>query len=176
MKTNILQGKTILLRALEPSDIDFLFSVENNEDFWEISDTQQPYSKHILKNYIENAHQDIYEAKQYRFVIQHIEDNCPVGIIDLFDFVPQHQRAGIGIMVLPKYQGVGIGFEALQIIKKYAFHYLKIHQLFAEIECDNANSISVFEKVGFQKTGTKKEWILSDKGFKDVGVYQLILE
>ncbi len=170
---NLLQGNTVLIRALEPSDLDFLFSVENNEDFWEISYTQLPYSKHILSKYIQNAHQDIYEAKQYRFVIHHIENDCPVGIVDLFDFVPQHQRAGIGIMVLPQYQRQGIGLETLQIIKKYAFHHLHIHQLFAEIECDNSNSISIFEKVGFEKTGTKKEWIFSNGAFKDVHFYQI---
>ncbi len=173
---NILEGNKMMLRALELEDLDFLFSVENNEAFWEVSYTQLPYSKHILKKYIENAHQDIYEAKQYRFVIEHIKDKKPVGIIDLFDFLPQHQRAGIGIMILPQYQGKGIGTEALKMIKKYAFHYLNIHQLFAEIECDNLSSIAIFEKEGFQQTGIKKEWIFSKGSFKDVYFYQLIFE
>ena len=44
----ILKGKKIFLRALEPEDIDYLFSTENNEDFWEISNTSRPFSKHIL--------------------------------------------------------------------------------------------------------------------------------
>jgi len=93
-----LLGKNINLRPLEPEDIDFLFSTENDESFWEISSTQTPYSKYILQKYIENSHQDIYEAKQYRFVICDIK-NIPVGMIDLFDFNPQHQRVGIGLLV-----------------------------------------------------------------------------
>ena len=36
-----LLGKHINLRALEPEDLDFLFSIENNEDNWEISGTKR---------------------------------------------------------------------------------------------------------------------------------------
>ena len=43
-----LIGKHISLRALEPEDLDFLFSTENNEQFWEISSTQTPFSKYIF--------------------------------------------------------------------------------------------------------------------------------
>lgn len=170
---NILQGKNIKLRALEPEDIDFLFSVENSEVFWEISYTQLPYSKYVLKRYIENAHQDIYESKQYRFAICNTH-NQPIGIVDLFDFVPQHQRVGIGILVLPEYQNKGVASETLKIIKNYTFHILNVHQLFAEILSENGNSIKLFEKLGFQKTGVKKDWIFSNKSFKDVFVYQLL--
>ena len=59
-----LQGEHINLRALEPEDLSFLFQIENNEEFWEISHTQTPFSNFILKQYLENAHLDIYEAKQ----------------------------------------------------------------------------------------------------------------
>ena len=59
-----LQGKKVKLRALEPEDLDFLFEIENNTKFWEVSSTLVPFSRYILKKYLENAHQDIYEAKQ----------------------------------------------------------------------------------------------------------------
>ena len=84
MKT--LKGIKINLRPLEPEDLQFLYDTENDESNWKVSGTQVPFSKHILKNYIANAHQDIYEAKQARFVIEHKELKIPVGMIDLFDF------------------------------------------------------------------------------------------
>lgn len=58
--------KDCKLRALEPEDIDFLYNIENQEDLWEVSQTHLPFSKYILKKYIENANQDIYETKQFR--------------------------------------------------------------------------------------------------------------
>ncbi|MGV8945296.1 MAG: GNAT family N-acetyltransferase [Lutibacter sp.] len=168
-----LINKNSHLRALEPEDLDFLFSSENNEAFWEISGTQIPYSKHILKNYIENAHQDIYEAKQYRFVICNTK-NIPVGMIDLFDFNPQHKRIGVGILIIPEYQEKGYASEALEMIVTYAFTYLNVHQIFANITANNNKSIALFEKFNFKKVGIKKDWIYADSSYKDEILYQLI--
>lgn len=169
----VLLGKNISLRALEPEDLDFLFSAENDESFWEISNTQTPYSNYILQKYIENSHQDIYEAKQYRFVICNTK-NIPVGMIDLFDFNPQHKRVGIGILIVPKYQGKGYSIEALELIIDYAFAYLNVHQLFANISSDNLKSISLFERVNFKRVGIKKDWMYSKSTYKDEILYQLI--
>ncbi len=172
---SILKGKHSYLRALEPEDLQFLFSSENDESFWEISNTQTPYSKYILKKYIENSHQDIYEAKQFRFVICNQEDN-PVGMIDLFDFEPQHRRVGVGLLLIGEQQGKGYGQEALEIIINYAFTYLNVHQIYANITSENKISIGLFEKFKFKKTGVKKEWIYSNSSFKDELLYQLIKE
>ena len=64
-----LQGNTIHLRALEPEDLEFVYAIENDENIWEVSNTITPYSKFLIRQYLENAHQDIYEAKQLRLVI-----------------------------------------------------------------------------------------------------------
>lgn len=168
-----LVGENIVLRALEPEDIDFLFSTENNEIFWEVSSTQAPYSKYILKKYLENAHQDIYEAKQFRFVICDA-DSIAIGMIDLFDFDPQHKRVGVGILILPNYQNLGYGKEALELIIDYAFTYLNVHQIFANITSENRKSITLFEKFNFKLAGVKKDWIFSNSTYKDEITYQLI--
>ena len=172
---SILKGTYSYLRALEPEDLQFLFSSENDDSFWEISNTQTPYSKYILKKYIENSHQDIYEAKQYRFVICNSKD-LPVGMIDLFDFNPQHHRVGVGILLLAQEQGKGYGKEALEIIINYAFSYLNVHQIYANITEDNMISISLFEKLNFKKTGLKKDWIYGKSRYKNEILYQLIKE
>ena len=168
-----LIGKNISLRALEPEDIDFLFLTENNELFWEVSSTQVPFSKYLLKQYINNAHKDIYEAKQYRFIICNTE-NVPVGMIDLFDFNPQHNRVGIGILLLPQYENKGYATETLELVIDYAFQYLNIHQLYANITSENKKSIALFEKLNFKLVGTKKDWIYTNKQYKDELLYQLI--
>ena len=67
MKT--LKGKNILLRALEQTDLDFLYELENDTSIWEVSNTIAPYSRYILKKYLENSHKDIFEVKQLRLVI-----------------------------------------------------------------------------------------------------------
>ena len=171
-----LTGKKIHLRALEPNDIDFLYSIENNESFWEVSSTQTPFSRFILEQYIASAHQDIYEVKQLRLIIAENETNNRLGMIDLFDFIPQHMRAGIGILIIESEQQKGYASEALQLLIDYGFRQLNLHQLFANITSDNVKSLALFKKNNFIKVGIKKEWIFSKGTFKDEILFQLINE
>lgn len=170
----LLQNKKIKLRALEKEDLEFIFDIENNESYWEVSSTMTPFSKDILKQYLANAHLDIYEAKQLRLVITDAVSNEHIGLIDLFDFNPQHQRAGIGILILNKYQHKGYATETLKLFINYAFTKINLHQMYANIPLDNSNSIDLFQKMGFKLAGTKKDWLLSDGKYKDVNLYQLI--
>lgn len=174
MKT--LEGTSIKLRALEPEDLEFLFQIENNEDFWEVSHTQTPFSKYILKNYLENAHLDIYEIKQLRLIIEEKSTEKSVGMIDLFDFNPQHKRAGIGILIHPDFQQKGFASEALFLLIQYSFLHLQLHQLYANITAENEKSLLLFKKHAFKKVGTKKDWIFSNGKMKDEILFQLIKE
>lgn len=171
---NTLLGKNIKLRALEKEDLNFLYQIENNESFWQVSHTQTPFSKYMLKLYLENAHLDIYQAKQLRLIIEENNTNQQVGMIDLFDFNPKHKRAGIGILIHPDFQEKGYASEALSLLINYTFTHLDLHQLYANITEDNSKSISLFEKNNFVKTGIKKDWIFTNNNYKSEILYQLI--
>ncbi len=168
----ILKKNNIKLRALEPTDLDFLFKTENNTAFWEVSSTQTPFSKYILSKYIANAHQDIYQAKQLRLIIEY--KDISIGMIDLFDFNPQHKRAGIGMLILEKFQGKGYAKTALHILISYCFDVLHLHQLYANITADNQASIRLFTTANFKKIGVKKDWIYTKNGYKDEILFQLL--
>jgi diamine N-acetyltransferase len=169
-----LKGPLLKLRTLEPEDLEFLYQIENDESFWEISHTQKPFSKYILKKYIENGHLDIFEAKQLRLIIEEKSTKKQIGMIDLFDFNPQHKRAGIGLLIHPDFQHNGFASEALSLLIKYSFSHLNLHQLFANITSDNTKSMSLFKKYNFEKVGIKKDWILSEGSFKNEVLFQLI--
>jgi diamine N-acetyltransferase len=129
----------------------------------------------LVKQYLENAHQDIYEAKQLRMAICQDEDFPALGLIDLFDFDPQNRRAGIGIVIQSiENRKQNIGSEALQLLVNYAFYNLNLHQLYANIATENTASIALFTKFGFEKIGVKKEWTLVSGSFKDEALYQLV--
>src|SRR5690606_20580731 len=169
-----LKGDHIYLRALEPSDLDFLYQLENDTAIWEISGTLKPYSKKVLQLYLDNAHRDIYEVKQLRLCICRKDHEC-IGLIDLFDFDPKHRRAGIGIVISnPDDRNKGLGAEALSLLCGYAFSALDLHQLYANILEENKASIHLFEKLGFERIGIKKEWIRTSTGFKNEIMFQKI--
>jgi len=175
MKT--LEGKDIYLRALEPTDLDFLYQLENDENVWEISNTSTPYSKFVLKQYLENGHRDIYEVKQLRLVICVTENDAAVGCIDLFDFDPKHHRVGVGIIIISKKdRKKKYASQSLTTLCNYAFTHLEVHQLYANITEDNIASIQLFENLGFIRTGIKKDWIYTDGKYKNELFYQYLNE
>ena len=123
MKT--LTGNNVYLRALEPTDFEFLYALENDESVREVSNTTTPYSKYVLQQYLENAHRDIYEIKQLRMVICDATTERPVGFIDLFNFEPKHRRVGVGVIIFSEDdRGKGFAGEALALIRNYAVIHL----------------------------------------------------
>lgn len=169
-----LQGHQVYLRALEKEDLDFLYQLENDTANWEISGTQTPYSKDVLQLYLDNAHLDIYEVKQLRLVICN-QAHQPIGLIDLFDFEPYHQRVGLGIIIQDhQKRNKGIGTEAIALVTQYAFETLGVKQVYANILEENAASLHLFEKLGFVSIGIKKDWIRSGKSFKNEILLQKI--
>lgn len=169
-----LKGDQVYLRALEPEDLEFVHAVENDESIWEISNTQTPYSKFLIKQYLDNAHKDIFEVKQLRLVIISYS-NETIGMIDLFDFDFKNKRAGIGILVKDEVnRGKGYGDEALQLLINYSFSHLGLHQLYCNISEKNTASLKLFENKGFKNIGLKKDWNLVNGVYKNEYLFQLI--
>jgi diamine N-acetyltransferase len=170
-----LQGQNIYLRALEPEDLGFIYAIENDETIWEVSNTITPYSKFLIRQYLENAHQDIYEAKQLRLAICKKNIAEAIGLIDLFDFDAKNKRAGIGIIIKNETdRNNGFGKEALGLMIAYSFRQLQLHQLYANIGTDNQASLSLFTTFGFEEIGVKKDWNFTNNAFHDEAVFQLI--
>jgi diamine N-acetyltransferase len=171
-----LHSQHISLRALEPSDIDILYQWENDTEVWEISHTQAPFSRLVLEQYLSTAYQDIYTTKQLRLVIEtNSETKKAIGCIDLFDFDPYHQRAGIGILIADKNEREKkYATKALTLLIDYCFTTLNLNQLYCNITTDNTASIQLFEKNGFEIIGVKKQWIRVGKEFKDELFLQLL--
>lgn len=169
-----LKDELISLRALEPDDINLLYEWENSEEIWTVSHTISPFSKHILALYIQNSDKDIYESKQLRMMIDTLNGET-VGAIDLFDFDPIHSRVGIGILIYKQEdRAKGIATAALNLMIRYCFEKLNMHQIYANILVDNKISIRLFAKAGFEVTGTKKEWIREGGIWKDEHLLQLL--
>jgi len=169
-----LKGKNIYLRALEPEDLEFIHAIENDESMWEISNTQTPYSKFLIKQYLDHAHKDIFEVKQLRLVISNYE-NVALGMIDLFDFDFKHRRAGVGILVKEQNDRLkGYGREALNLLIDYSFTHLDLNQLYCNISEENDASIKLFSNQGFKKIGLKKDWNYVNGSYKNEYLFQLI--
>ncbi|MCC8173981.1 MAG: GNAT family N-acetyltransferase [Odoribacter sp.] len=172
----MMNDENILIRALEPEDLEYLYKWENNMDLWEISNTLVPFSHFILKNYIEStAHKDIYEAKQVRLMITDQETKEPLGLIELYDFDPYHQRAGLGVMIYNHQdRRKGYATSAIKLMLDYCFETLGLNQVYSCVPKCNVASLKVFKKIGFCEIGIWKQWLKQGLEWQDAVFFQML--
>jgi len=170
----MLKSKNIILRALEPEDVEFLYRLENDEKLWHVSQTWRPFSRFELEQYVLMAEKNPFEAHQVRFMID-LTAGETVGTIDLFDIDPHNKRAGVGIVIAEKFRNMGYASEAIEMLKSYCFNILNLHQLYCNIESNNANSLELFKNANFKITGLKKDWNIENGGKNLVDEYFLQL-
>lgn len=189
------ESKKLWLRAMEPEDVDAIYSWENDPEVWTDSAAHQPFSRHTLNQFIEeNSGADIYSCRQLRLMAElEVITKCDhgvslptgkntlcshytVGCVDLFDFDPYHRRAGIGIIVDSRHRRQGYGTMMLAELENFARQHLSLHQLHCIIAADNEASTALFENAGFKKCGTLSQWVLSNGRWLDAHTYQKIIE
>lgn len=170
-----MKSKDIYLRAIEPTDLESLYLWENDPQVWRVSGTTSPFSKYVLKQYIENSHLDIYQTKQLRLIIVSSHDDRAIGAIDLFDFDPTNRRIGVGILIYSSEErGKSYASQALGLVIEYCFKTLGLHQIYCNITSDNTPSHALFSKYGFKTIGTKIQWLYVDGKWVDEDMLQLI--
>jgi len=165
----------ICLRQVEPTDAHTIYNWENDTQIWHVSDTIAPYSYYQIEQFIIGS-EDIYTSQQMRLMIDCIEQhqNFAIGAIDIYDFDPQHHRAGVGIMMEASQQHKGYAQEALGLLEQYCFTFLGLHQLYCFIAAQNERSIALFTHRGYTLSGTRKDWLLQEGKWIDQLHFQLI--
>ena len=170
----MLKNSKLRLRAVEPEDLDLMYLIENDTELWCCGQTTVPFSHYTLKQYIAESNNDIFQDRQLRLVIEKT-DGVSVGFVDLQNYVPQHHRVEVGIVVVPEQQRQGIATEALHLLAKYVSTHLGIHQLYSLVPEGNAASVALFQKCGYKKTATLQEWLNTPSGWQSVIVFQLFI-
>ena len=168
---DLLQKDGYRLRAPEPEDLDCMMQFENTPSLWEVSNATGPYSRFYLKQYIESNKNDLYADNQLRLMIESPEKKV-VGIIDIFNFEPFHNRVEVGIVIADHSRRQGIGLLALELLTKHCFDYLGIHQLYAFIDVTNEACRRLFQESGFEECALLKDWMRTGKTYRDVVMVQ----
>ena len=165
----------IILRALEPEDLDVLYSVENDIELWSVGYTTVPYSRYLLHNYIANSTCDIYADRQMRLMAETADGGEVVGIVDITGYEPRHNRAELGLVVLRQYQRRGYAEAAVVQVLDYARHILHLHQLYVIIDQRNEAALQIFRKYCFIAGRTLKDWLFDGEKYHDASFFQRIL-
>jgi diamine N-acetyltransferase len=172
----MFKANSVFLRVVEPHDAPLLLLWENNPQHWKVTDTEVPFSMQAILQLIDQQ-QQIRMTGQLRMMICLNETEEAVGAIDLYDVDFKNKNAAIGILIGDeKNKKKGYAAESLVLMQEYAKNSLELHNLYCSIQADNEASIHLFEKIGFEKIGTRKEWFLMKGQRVDEILYQLCLK
>lgn len=148
----------VILRAMEPEDLDVLYQIENDASLWDVGVVNVPYSRYVLRDYISRASGDAYTDGQVRLMVENTE-GVVVGIVDLVNFDARNRKAEVGIVIQPQYRHQSYATEALTSLADYARRVLHIHQLYAFVEPSNISSMGLFRKLGYQEIAELPDWL-----------------
>jgi len=84
-----------------------------------------------------------------------------IGKCILFQFNQAHHRAEIGFILNRDYWRQGLMHQALKAVIEFAFGTLELHRIEADVDPENAASLKVLEKLGFEREGLFHDrWLL----------------
>ena len=164
----------VTLRAMKPEDLDLLYRIENDRELWSLGNTNVPYSRYALHDYMANSTGDIFADKQVRLIIEN-EDLETVGLADLTNFDPKHLRAEIGLVIEKPMRRQGYATAALTKLHHYARHTLHLHQVFAIVSTDNVATIGLLTRQGYEETARLHQWIFDGADYHDALLFQRLL-
>ncbi len=169
-----IRGERVVLRAVEPTDIDFMYGLENDIENWGVSGTTLPFSHYMLSRFVESQSEDIHATRQLRLMISLVSGEL-LGTVDLFEFDPYNHRAGVGIIIAEPFRGAGYATEALTLLHDYCRATLQLHQIWCTVESSNKTSLRLFERLGYKICGEKRDWLYREGRYHDEVMLQCIL-
>ena len=145
---------SVKIREIDHEDLNFMLTIENDKSNWKYGINKSELSLEDALDYIKQSKLMILNNDNQRFVIEY--NNTKAGLIDLYDYQFQNSFAKVGIIVLKKFRGKGIGDKSLKLLIEFCKKFLNIKCLESEIEKSNQSSKNLFVKNNFKNISGNK--------------------
>ena len=162
------------LRAMEPEDLELLYTIENDRRLWNVGNTNVPYSRYVLHDYIATSSGDIYTDREVRLIIENGVGET-VGMADITNFDAKNRHAEVGIVIARGHRQKGYALKALEQVVDYAARVIHLRQLYAIINADNEASLLLFRKAGFNDAAKLNDWLYDGTHYHAAVVMQIFL-
>ena len=141
------------------------------EPTWPSDDLTRGAFRRRLKRYAEDQRSDA----AYAFLIFRASDNAMVGGITLANLRRGVAQAGsIGYWIGRRFARQGLMTAAVRTLIPMCFDTLRLHRVEAACIPDNAASVRLLEKCGFQREGYAREYLCINGVWQDHLLYALL--
>ncbi len=160
----------VFLDKIKKEDMQYLYKWFSDTEFLSSYDYVAPVP--MSKEKVDKTIADYNEENDAIIFAIRNEDNKIIGIAGYYDIVKDNQVATLFIGIGDKnQQGKGYGKKALDELLNYGFNTLNLYRIQLNVIAFNTPAIALYEKAGFKKEGTMKEFLLRDSKRYDLYMY-----
>ncbi|WP_442604159.1 GNAT family N-acetyltransferase [Paenibacillus sp. KN14-4R] len=164
----------LLLRALTEADAQAMFEYFSQEAVMQYYG-QDPYQTiDEAKALIQLLLQNETEMRGARWGIVKKDEQKLIGTIGFNLLNLKNKRTEIGYELHPLYWRKGYASEAVQAIIDYGFKELGLERIAAIVYLDNTGSNGLLAKLGFQKEGILRRYLVANGQSHDVYMHALL--
>ncbi len=172
--STLLRGSRIRLTALTQSDLPTVVQWHQNPEFLRLFDALPAYPKTeaALAQWLDDTHK---ATDAFLFAVRSLDSDELIGYVELNGILWTHRVSGVSIAIgEAKQWGKGYGYEAMQLVLRFAFDELNLHRVQLTVFSYNERAIALYEKLGFQREGIHREHLQRDGRRYDMYLYGLL--
>jgi RimJ/RimL family protein N-acetyltransferase len=172
MRAPTLHGEMIVLRPIEHRDADAVWDAWNDPETRRLVGVTRPYVREAVERWIDDA---AAAADRIDLAVTANGDDEYLGEISLLHVDTAVGSADVRLVMRPALRSRGYGTEAIQLMLGFAFGGLALHRVGAEVLAINTRVRSLYENLGFQPEGRRRDAHRDGEGWCD-GVVMSMLD
>lgn len=171
-----IETKRLLLRAIEKSDAQALYKTFSDEKAMKYFGMYPMNTMAEVVQLIENFHMTFNNQAGIRLAIVSKDTQQVMGTCGFHQYSQRHARAEVGFELNGAYQHQGYAREAVEALIKWGFDVVGLHRIEAVTYPENNASMTLLEKLGFEKEGLLRDYVILRDQPQDLWMYSLLQE
>jgi RimJ/RimL family protein N-acetyltransferase len=167
-------GSKVRLAPLIPSDVPVLTRWQSDTEFLRMlaAEPAFPKNEQQMGEWVRDGQRG---KDNYILGIRAMPDDVLIGFIEVGEILWTHRNSWIAIGIGERgYWGQGYGYDAMKLALDFAFNELNLHRVQLTVYSYNERAIQLYERLGFQREGVYREFLLRDGQRYDMYLYGLL--
>jgi RimJ/RimL family protein N-acetyltransferase len=174
-KDLVLQGRKVILKPLQPEDIEPLLAISKDPKIWEFVgvDHKDP---DFARKFFEEGLKYRERGKHYPFIIYDDENNI-IGTTRFGEVMSEHLSLEIGwTWYIPEVWGKGYNEECKYLLLKYSFEVLKTVRVQLRTNEKNYRSRRAIQRIGCQFEGILRNHVIRTGVVRNTAYFSMLPE